>query len=149
MVTAAEQPIRIGRDIRDDVCRRPLELSDHEVGGEARGRAEPLLLPGAEERPGRTGVGDRSPRRCERKPAARALATALDLPRRGRAAASTPRGDEWPEQRAAVGAQRLGRSATGDAAPGQEKDEEPRGPRYGGRCDVSVPTSRKKCYAGE
>ncbi len=50
MVSPLQLPDRVGRDIRDDVCRRSLDVGDDELGGERSDLAEPALLPGANER---------------------------------------------------------------------------------------------------
>ena len=90
MVAAREEPRPVGRDIGDDVYRRPLEPFDHELGCQGRRAAEPVLLPGAHQGSRRARCSVPRHARCEREPAARALAAALDRPeRRGAAAAQT------------------------------------------------------------
>jgi len=108
MVATLELPRAVGRDIRDDVYRRPLDVSDDELGSEVCDPAEPVLLPGAQQRPGRPGVGDGRARRGEREPPAGAFAAAFDRPGGRCAAAGAARRRECPERTAAIAAQHVG-----------------------------------------
>jgi hypothetical protein len=82
-------PDGIGRDIRDDVCRRTLDVSGDELGGEGRRAADPVLLPCTYVGARRAVVDDSGTRRCKCEAAAAAFAAALDRPTgRGAAAAA-------------------------------------------------------------
>ncbi len=138
MVAAPRAPISVGRDIRDDVCRRPRNDLGDELGSEGRERAEAALLPRADERPRDGRVRDRRPRGGEREPPAGALAAALDRPGRGRAAAGAERRDDPDERAPADLARERARPPTAGAASGEEQVDEPLRPRYGRTRDVSV-----------
>jgi hypothetical protein len=115
-------------------------VGNDELSGEACDPAEPVLLPGMHERPGRARVSDGCAGRREREPPPRALAAALDRPGRRSAAAGTLRRCKRTQARATVGAQKLGRGAARGTAARQEEVDEPRHPRYGRRSYVSVPS---------
>ena len=144
MVPATQLAERVGRDIRDDVCRGPLDVGGDELCGQPGGVAEPALLPGANERARRAVVGDRRAGGGKRQPASRALATVGDRPRGGRAAVRTARRAKRPERTQAGRAERLGSGATTHATTRQDEVDEPRDPRYDRSCDVSVPELKRK-----
>ena len=108
VVAAPQAPVAVGRDIGDDVCRRPRHALGDELGGEARERAETALLP--RRRNGRAGprVGDGRAGRGERDPPPGALAAALDRPRRRGAAARAERRTDRPRARRGRRAQKSG-----------------------------------------
>ena len=138
MVSAPEEAIRVGRDIRDDVCRRRAIVSTR--GRRLRrGAAEAVLLPRRDERTGRSRVDDRRPRAREPEPAARALPAAGDRPHRRRPQARRAEGRARAEPTAAGGAEDVRGGAAGDAARRQQKVDEPRSRRYVRKRDVSVP----------
>jgi hypothetical protein len=128
-VPSTELPDGVGRDIRDDVCRRGLDVSGDELGGEGRNRAEAALLPRAHERPYRPVVGDRRAGTREREPASRAFPAPLDVPRGRGAAESAARAPKRPQLAQAGPAERVCRRATADAGARKEKVDEPRRPR--------------------
>jgi hypothetical protein len=140
VVAAPELPRTVGRDVRDDVDRRPLDVGDDELSGKCGGAAEGVLLPRVHERSGRPGIGDRRARRDEREPAARTLAAPLDRPGGRCSAAHAARADQQAQVGATALAHRLGGRAAGDAAARQEEVGEPRHTRYGRSRNVSVPT---------
>jgi hypothetical protein len=140
MVAALELSRTVGWDIRDDVCRRPLDVGDDELGSESRCSAEAVLLPRVHERPRRAGVCNRRARRGERQPPSGTFAAALDRPGRRRATARTAWRTEHPQLRVAGATHRVGSRATRDTTSGQDKVDEPHRPRYGRSCNVSVPT---------
>jgi hypothetical protein len=139
MVAALELPRGIGRDIRDDVCHRSLDVSGDEVGGNCRDAAETVLLPPVDERARRPGVGNRRACRGEREPAPGTFAAPLDRPRRRGAAAPAPRRWQETQLRAAGEAKGVGSNTTRRAAARQEKIDEPRRSRYVAERNVSVP----------
>ncbi len=96
LMASLQAAIAVGRDIGDDVCRRPWHDLGHEVGGYLGERAEAALLPRADERPCRSRVRDGAARGGKREPAARALDATRNRPG-SRCAA--PIAERRPEQR--------------------------------------------------
>ena len=128
MVTSPEAPVAVRGDERDQVCGgpggRPCHDLGDQVGGERSDVAQPVLLPGGDERADGHVVLDRSAGGGERDPPARALAAARDRPGDGRAAAGAERRSE-PRQRARAGRTEGGaRQPADDAASRQEQVEE-------------------------
>ncbi len=152
MLAAVELTDRVCRHIGDDVCLRPVDVLDDEVGGAGRQVAEPALLPGANERASGPRVLDRGARGAKGQTTAGALAATLDRPRGRSSAACAERPAQRPQQRAAARAERVGRPTTGDATGRQEEVDEPRPQRYGRAADMSVTPLRRLCeleaYAG-
>ena len=91
-VAATRQlPCRIGRDMGDDVCCRRGDMGDDELSSEGREQAEAVLLPGPDEWPRRTCVGDRADGGRKRQAAAGTFAAALHGPRGRRTASAAVR----------------------------------------------------------
>ena len=129
MLPALQLPGRVGRDIRDDVDRRPLHVGEDELGGEGSHLAEPALLPAADERPSRPAVGNGCAGGREGRPMPGALAAAPDGPRGRGAAAATAGSAQRPQLEQASRTERVCCSTAGDAASRQEKIDQPRKPR--------------------
>ena len=150
MTCAFELTHSVGRDIGDDVCGRPLEVGEHELGCQGREPAEPALLPGMDEGNGgaRVGVGGRGG--GERETPAGALQAASNRPGRGRAAACAARQPDRSKSVVAGRAEARTRPATGDTARRQQEIDEPRRSTYGRSRHVSVTASQqKRDYSGE
>jgi hypothetical protein len=129
LVPAPQAAVAVGRDIRDDVCRRTGQSPDEKLGGQACERAGSALLPGADERTGGVGVGEPRAGGGESDPPPVALSAPLDRPGRRRATPGAERPmdrDQPAETPFAEG--RPGLSA-GDAARGDEEVDEPPRPR--------------------
>lgn len=123
MVASPQRTIPVGRDVGDEVCRRPGHAPGDELGGEGRQRAATALLPGPDERPHGAAVEDRGAGRGKRQPAAGALAAPLDGPGGRGATARAERRRDWHDEPAAAVAERRPRLATGHAARGKEELE--------------------------
>ena len=138
VVPATDAPVLVGRDIGDDVCRRPLDGLDDEIGAEDGESAEAALLPRPDHVACAPGVRHARASRCERDPPARALHAAIDGPLRRCAAPRAERRND-PDERGATGlAEPRSIGAAGDAPRRKDEIEKPPGPRYGRDRDVSV-----------
>ena len=107
LVPAPQAAVAVGRDIRDDVCRRARNPLDDELGGEVRERADSALLPGAHEGAGGPGVDEPGAGRGERDPSPGALQATLDRPG-GRCAAAGAEGRMHGQQPERQHAQKMG-----------------------------------------
>src|SRR6187551_3616803 len=87
VVSPAEQALSVRRDENEAFHRRRGDRLADELGRGFRQYANPSLLPGGHDRASAAVVEDGGARRCEREPAAAALAAALDRPGGRRAAA--------------------------------------------------------------
>ena len=129
LVSTAEAAVAVGRDIRDDVCRRWGESLGEEPGGHGGKRAGSALLPAANERAGGVGVHEPRPGGGEGDPPSGALPAPLDRPRRRRAAPGTERRVHRDQPAEAGLAEERPRLSAGDTTRGDEELEEPRRPR--------------------
>jgi hypothetical protein len=141
MVASLELPCTIGRDIRDDVCRRRLDVGDDELGGKSRRAAEAVLLPRVDEGPRRVGIGNGGTGRREAETPSRTFAATFDRPHRRRPTERAARGRKHAQPRAAGRAERVGGTATRDAAARKHEIDEPNRQSYVANRNVSVPIS--------
>jgi hypothetical protein len=127
-VPAPQAAIAVGRDIRDDVCRRRGHSPGDELSGQSRERAGSALLPAPYEGAGGIGVDDCRTGRCEGEPPPGALAATIDRPGSVSAAAGAERRVNWHQPDAAAVAEEQAGLSAGDATRGNEELEEPRRP---------------------
>jgi len=145
MVAAPDAPVAVGRDERDQMSAGRRNDLDDEGSGERGQPAQSALFPRGDERPYRRIVLDRRARGREREPQAGALATALDRPRDGGAAAGAERTGESRQRGCATRARGGAREGADDAPAGKKQVEEHTPTRYGGSNHVSVPDVRRTC----
>ena len=89
LVPAPERAVAVGRNVGDEVRRRPCHPRSDDVCGDGGERAETALLPRTDERPCRAQVANRRAGGSEREPPPGALPAAFDRPG-GRGAAAGP-----------------------------------------------------------
>src|SRR6476660_55058 len=150
MAAPCQLAYRVGRDIRDGVCRRSRHAFGDELGGEGTEPAEAELFPRADEVRCGAGGDEGGAGRTEGDPPAGTFAATLDGPRGRRPTAPAQGSPKWAEQGSARSAEPSGRSATGNAARREKCVEEPRSRRYVGGRHVCVTALQQEWnYSGE
>jgi hypothetical protein len=124
VVTALQRPVGVRWDEGDRVCAGSRDDVGHERARVLGEPAEPMLLPGGDERLRSEVVRDGRARGGEREPPALTLTTARDGPRRRRTAPPAARPAQAPKPCETRFADRTGRRAAHDAATRNQEIEQ-------------------------